>query len=176
MTAPAIIQTIHDSGVAAWMRDTVRVMPLVECLHVLAAVAVFGSVLIVDLRLLSVPDARRSFTAVAHEVLPATWIAFALSVITGVLMFAANATTYLDHTLFRLKMLALLAAGINMAVFQLLVLRSVASWDQHARPPVAARVAAMVSISLWIALIVLGRWVGFTKGYDFSIPDDLAFD
>lgn len=158
------------------MRDTARVMPFTEAIHVLGSVAVFGTILIVDLRLLGVPDLRRSFTRIAHEVLPATWIAFAVATVTGCLMFAAGAPTYFDNTLFRLKMLALLAAGLNMAVFQLLLVRSVAGWDQHARPPLAARMAAVLSISLWIALIVLGRWIGYTRVYDFSIPAGMQFD
>jgi hypothetical protein len=176
VTTPAVIQGIYDSGIAGWMRDTPRVMPITEAIHVLGSVAVFGTILIVDLRLLAVPDLRRSFTRIAREVLPATWIAFAASAITGCMMFAAGATTYFDNTVFRLKMLALLAAGINMTVFQLLLVRSVARWDQDVRTPPAVRTAAIVSISLWIALIVLGRWIGYTKEYEFVIPPDMQID
>lgn len=67
-----LAESIHDSGIAEWMRGTVKAMPLVEAIHVLGSVAVFGTILIVDLRLLGVPDTRRSFTRIAHEVLPAT--------------------------------------------------------------------------------------------------------
>jgi hypothetical protein len=27
-----------------------------------------------------------------------------------------------------------------------------------------------------VAVIVFGRWIGFTKGYDFTIPEDVQFD
>ena len=30
--------------------------------------------------------------------------------------------------------------------------------------------------SIGVAVIVFGRWIGFTKGYDFSIPEDVQFD
>jgi hypothetical protein len=36
--------------------------------------------------------------------------------------------------------------------------------------------AGALSIVLWVAVIVFGRWIGFTKGYDFTIPDDVQFD
>jgi hypothetical protein len=33
-----------------------------------------------------------------------------------------------------------------------------------------------LSIVLWLAVIVFGRWIGFTKGYDFTIPEEVQFD
>jgi hypothetical protein len=176
MSAPAVIQGIYDSGVAEWMRHSLKAMPFVEATHVLAIAVVFGSILIVDLRLLGVPDTRRAVTRVSEEMLRLTWTAFIVAVITGALMFAPNAITYFGNTAFRLKMLTLLAAGINMLVFQFVTARGVAQWDRDQRPPAAARTAALLSILLWITVIFLGRWIGFTKGYDFAVPEDIQFD
>ncbi len=102
-----------------------------------------------------------------------TWAAFFLAVITGALMFAANAGTYYATRAFRFKMLALLAAGVNMAVFQLITFRSVANWDKDTPPPARGRFAGAASIVIWVAVIFLARWIGFTKGYNFEVPDDL---
>ena len=103
----ALIQGIYDSGVAEWMRTTVKAMPIVEGIHLLSTAALFGTILIVDLRLLGIPDSRRSFTRLAREVLPWTWLAFAVNAVTGALMFAPNALTYASNTTFLLKMAAL---------------------------------------------------------------------
>jgi hypothetical protein len=176
VSVPAVIQGIYDSGVADWMRHSLKAMPFVEAAHVLAIAVVFGSILVVDLRLLGVPSSRRPVTVVSHEMLRLTWGAFIVAVITGALMFAPNAITYFGNTAFRLKMLTLLAAGINMLVFQFFTARTVAQWNLDPRPPAAARTAAMLSIVLWIAVIFLGRWIGFTKGYDFAVPEDIQFD
>ena len=67
-------------------------------------------------------------------------------------------------------------AGINMLVFELITAKSAPSWDIDVTPPNAARLAGALSIVLWVAVIVFGRWIGFTKGYDFSIPEDVQFD
>jgi hypothetical protein len=171
-----IIAALQASGPAEWMRTSVKAMPIVEALHVLAAATVFGSILVVDLRLLGFRDARRAFTRVSNEMLRFTWVAFGLAVITGALMFVANAQTYYVNTAFRWKLAALLLAGINMAIFQHLTLRSVASWDHGVRPPTAGRVAGALSLLAWIAVIFFARWIGFTKGYDFSVPEDVQFD
>jgi len=172
MDFPSIIQSIQDSAPAQWMRTSVKAMPFVESLHVLAAATLFGTIFIVDLRLLGFPDTRRSFTAISREMLRLTWAAFFVAVIAGALMFAANAHTYVGNTAFRLKMLALVAAGVNMTIFQGITIRTVSAWDRDARPPLAGRVAGVLSILLWISVIFFARWIGFTKGYDFSIPQD----
>jgi hypothetical protein len=167
----AVIQGIYDSGAAEWMRATVKAMPMIEGIHLLSTAVLFGTILIVDLRLLGLPDARRSFTRVARDMLPWTWLAFAVNAITGALMFAQNAFTYMADISFRLKMAALVLAGINMLIFEVVTRRSVAHWDQNERTPRLARAAAIISLSLWIAMIVLGRWTGYTKGRDFTIPE-----
>jgi hypothetical protein len=172
MDVPSIVQAIESSPLGDWMRTSVKAMPFVEATHVLAASVVFGTVFIVDLRLLGFPNTRRPFTRVADEMLKLTWGAFVVSVITGVLMFAANGMTYYGNTAFKLKMLALLLAGLNMAFFHGFTLKSVSRWNMAATP-FAARFAGAASILIWVVAIVLARWIGFTKGYDFSVPDNI---
>jgi hypothetical protein len=175
MSFDGMIDVIQASALAEWMRTSVKAMPIVNALHVLAATTVFGTILIVDLRLLGFPDTRRPFTRISDEMLRLTWAAFALALLTGGLMFAANAQTYVGNTAFQLKMLALIGAAVNMAIFQRITFRGVGAWDQ-ARPPLAGRVAGAASIVIWVTVIFLARWIGFTKGYDFDVPTDVDFD
>jgi hypothetical protein len=177
MSVQSILASIEASALAEWMRYTSAAMPIVEATHVLAAVLVFGTVLIVDLRLLGALDSSRAFTRVSRETLPLTWLAFAISVITGSFMFTTGAQTYFGNTAFQLKALALLAAGLNMALFQLLTARGATVWNPGEPAPPAARVAGLLSVLLWAAVVLLGRWIGFTKGHDFTIPAgvELAF-
>jgi hypothetical protein len=169
MSIESVLQRIEGTALAEWMRSTVPAMQVVESTHVLAAVMVLGTVLVADLRLLGLADTRRAFTRIGRETLPLTWLAFGVAVITGSLMFTTSAETYFLNAAFRLKALALLAAGINMALFQLLTARGLADWDVGT-PPRAARVAGLLSLALWAGVVLLGRWIGFTKGYDFTIP------
>jgi hypothetical protein len=121
-------------------------------------------------------DTRRAFTHVSEELLRWTWAAFGIAVVTGAMLFTANASTYYVNTPFRLKMVALLAAGLNMAVFHLVTFKTAPAWDRNTTPPSAARMAGALSILIWTSVIFLGRWVGFTKGYDFGIPEDVELD
>ena len=178
MSTQSILESIQGLSLANWMRYTNGAMPVVEATHVLAAVLLFGTMLVVDLRLLGLADSQRAYTRVSRETLRLTWLAFGVSVITGSLMFTTSPLTYFFNWAFQWKALAFLGAALNMAVFQLLTARGVATWDAGAGagvgvgalPPRAARVAGLVSVLLWAAVVLLGRWIGFTKGYDFAIP------
>ena len=158
------------------MRTTVRAVPIVEAIHVMAIAVVFGTILVVDLRLLGVRDTKRPYTQVSRELLVWTWAAFVVAAVTGAMMFAANAMTYYQNTPFRLKLLAIAAAGLNMLVFHFVTGRNVDEWDTERTAPAGGRVAGALSILIWTTVIVLGRWFGFTKGYDFSIPEEVDLD
>lgn len=136
--------------------------PTIETLHVVAIATVFGSILYVDLRLLGFVERNVSMSKCAAELLPLTWSGFALAGVTGLLMFIARAPDYASNLQFRLKMLLILLAGLNMAVFQFLAYRRVHEWDAQLPPPTAARIAGLVSLSCWTGVIFLGRWIGFT--------------
>jgi hypothetical protein len=169
MSTQTILESIESSPLADWMRTALPAMQIVEATHVLAAVMLFGTVLIVDLKLLGLQDARRAFARVSRETLPLTWTAFAVAVVTGSLMFTTSAQTYFGNAAFQWKTAALVAAGLNMLLFQLTIARGSAAWAGD-RPPRAARIAGLLSLLLWAAVVLLGRWIGFTKGYDFTIP------
>jgi hypothetical protein len=172
----AIAELLNDSALSGWLRTSLKAMPIVNALHVMSIVTVFGTIFLVDLRLLGYPNIQRSFSRLHHELLRWTWGAFGVAAVTGVLLLMVNAVTYYRNTAFWLKMLVILLAGINMLVFERVTAKSVASWDRGVPTPTAARVAGALSIVLWVTVIFLGRWIGFTKGYDFTIPEDVQLD
>jgi hypothetical protein len=137
--------------------------PLVEAIHVLTMATVAGTIFIVDTRLLGLTSVGLPFSYLSERLLPWTWWAFAGSVLTGTLMFMSNATGYYGNAPFRLKMVLLLLAGVNMLIFQKLTFRSVAAWDAGS-PPAAARLAGTLSLCLWCGVIGFGRWIGFVIG------------
>jgi hypothetical protein len=85
-----------------------------------------------------------------------------VSLVTGSLLFSQTASKYYLNTMFRTKMLLLLLAGLNMAVYHLCTARTVSRWDRALPPPAAVRVAGLTSLALWTGVIVVGRWIGFT--------------
>jgi hypothetical protein len=162
MTIDQFILLIEHTGLATFVREGDWWFPLAECLHVLSITAVFGSILMMDLRLVGLASRDSAVTKLSKEVLPYTWIAFGCAVISGSIMFISRATTYWNNTQFELKFLFMALAAANMLIFHFGAFRRVAEWDDALPPPPSVRLAGALSISLWIAVIFFGRWIGFT--------------
>jgi hypothetical protein len=152
---------LQDLSLPTQIRESDWLFPTIETVHVFALVLVVGTIMTVDLRLLGVANKERPFSQVASEMLPWTWVAFSIAALAGMLMFSSKALTYYGNIPFRLKMICLLLAGINMVMFHWLGTRRLAAWDRG-RPPLAAKFAGGASLLLWTTIVAAGRWIGFT--------------
>ena len=134
--------------------------PLLESIHVVAVALTVGSLLMIDLRLLNVAARRYPVTAMTRELLPWTWVAFAIAVLTGLGLFITRAVHYLENPAFQFKLLSLALAGFNMAYLHFGPLRRVAAWDMSATTPVSVKLTASASLLFWAGVILAGRWIG----------------
>lgn len=161
MSDPQWATSLQDLNFSTQIRESVWMFPTIETVHVFALVLVVGSIMTVDLRLLGLANKERPFSQVASEMLPWTWAAFGVAALAGVLMFSSKALTYYGNIPFRLKIVCLLLAGINMVLFHWLGVRRLATWD-HRQPPWSAKLAGGASLLLWTTIVAAGRWIGFT--------------
>lgn len=155
------------AGIADWpfvlaIAESTWLFPAFEALHVIAIALVVGSIAIVDLRLLGITSRRKSVTELAAEILPWTWGLFVLAAMAGSVLFISNAESYFHNTPFRLKMLCIALAGLNMLFFHAFTWRNVHLWDRDGPTPTGAKIAGGLSLTFWVLVVVFGRWVGFT--------------
>jgi heme/copper-type cytochrome/quinol oxidase subunit 4 len=87
---------------------------------------------------------------------------FVIMMITGVLLFWCQAEKAYNSIFFRIKVLALILAGVNILYFHLKTQRSQADWDTARIPPTNARLAGLFSILLWAIIIAAGRLMAYT--------------
>jgi hypothetical protein len=160
-----LVNTIEGWPISAVMRGelpgTEWGFPIVETLHVMAFTIVVGSIAMVDLRLLGIASRNSTVSRLIKEVLPWTWTAWVMAAVCGTLLFLSKAETYAGNLQFRLKFVCMGLAALNMLAFHFGAYRQVARWDSG-EPPVSAKVAGALSMSLWIAVVFFGRWIGFT--------------
>jgi hypothetical protein len=169
MANPTIWQNIEASAVGARIAESEWMFPTIETLHVFALVTVIGCIAVMDMRLLGLNSTGRTVQALEQDTIPLTWKAFALAVVTGLLMFVSKAATYMANPYFLWKMGLMAIAGINMAIFHRVVSKGVDEWGQPgAAIPAAAKISGLVSLALWMAIPFLGRIVGFTLGTYYS--------
>jgi hypothetical protein len=157
-----LISYLENSGVADNIRENDLLFPVIESVHVLAICLVVGSILVVDLRLLGLASTGRPVSRITRAILPLTWCAFIVAVVSGGLMFISNASKYLSNGFFVAKMVLIGVAGLNMLVFHVVGARDLPKWENDRRLPLPARLAGGLSILLWVAVVACGRWIGFT--------------
>ena len=157
------LEALKASDFSLSIQYSAWAFPVIESVHVVAITLVFGIIAIVDLRLLGVASVSRRLSEVSRDCLVLTWVFFALAVVTGLLMFVTNAPIYFENTWFRWKMLFIALAGVNMLVFELITVRGSADWDDGSTSvPAAGKLAGLLSITFWFAVILCGRMIGFT--------------
>lgn len=161
----ALFHWLYETPMGEAVRYGDYLFPWLESVHVLALSLTFGSIFAVDLRLLGMASLNWPLSKMTKDILPLTWAAFVVAVITGTALLSSNAVKYWENDSFRLKMLFMLTAGLNMIVFHFVSHRSTDELDQTQRMPATARLAATVSISAWLGVIIFGRWIGYTDAW-----------
>ena len=128
--------------------------PIVESLHFMGLALSIGTIAIVDLRLLGIGMRRQTASQLAADLDPWTRSGLAVMLITGPLMFSADAVVYHNNPAFQFKMTCLLLA----LLFHFTIHRKVTRSDVS---PMAARLAGGLSLALWTAVVGGGRMIAF---------------
>ena len=156
MAAP--IHAVEASGVARFMREALWAYPITEAVHIVGLALLFGSIVIVDLRLLGAGRKIPAAALVSYAV-PWSLAGFVLAAASGLMMFTAHAGDFLGERVFLLKMTLILVAGVNAALLRVGVARR--TWSTDRAFPARVRVAAALSIALWIGVIACGRLLAY---------------
>jgi hypothetical protein len=155
---------LEASGLGQAMRQWLWLYPTVETVHIVGIGLLFGSIAVLDLRLLGL-SRNIPVRTLARHVLPWSIGSFVLIVPSGLLMFTAHATEFIDSEVFILKMLLIMAAFVNAALFHTITFRTADVWDSEEMrklpPPPSARLAGALSLLLWIAVIACGRLLAY---------------
>jgi len=156
------------------LHESLYMYPLIESMHVLTLCLFVGTAVMLDLRLLGLTLPNVPASEMTRRLLPWTRAGFVIMVVTGALLFYAIPVRTYHNIFFRIKVILLLLAGLNVWVFHRGVERTMDQWNQHRVPPRAARVAAALSLILWAAIIVAGRMIAY-NWFDCDIQPQPAF-
>ena len=149
-------------GLAYYMNEYEWLWPLCEVLHFVGMALLIGTIGALDLRILGL---GKSIPIAALERFVGLGIAaFAINAITGFLFIAGNVGSppldYLSNLSFRLKMIFIVAAGLNALAFYVFgVARGAAATQPGGSAGSAAKVIAALSIFTWLGVICFGRLI-----------------
>jgi hypothetical protein len=167
MSILEICERLEATFIGTLVRESAYGFPIVVALHILGLTLSVGTLLWFDLRLLGVSMRGCRVSDVYRRLAPWLLSGFALMFSTGAILFTAYATSAYGNLYFRIKVAAMVLAGVNALVYHFTSERAIAGWDEAVRPPLPARIAGLTSIVVWTVVILAGRMMSYTM---FSAP------
>ncbi len=136
--------------------------PISQALHIMGIAVVMGSVVMVDLRLLGLAVPSQSVSEMIGRLMPWTWCALSLNLITGLLFVVARPGRYFFNPVFGIKFALLVPAVLLALVIHRLSFREPGYWEGSSVRLISARVIAVVSLALWVGVVLSGRWIAYS--------------
>jgi len=156
-----IFAYIDATSSSTALRESLYVFPIVEGLHVVSLTLSVGLVMWFDLRLAGWILKDQPVSAVFRPLRPFMLTGFAITCVTGSLLFWSLAMRCYGSDFFWAKVIMLVLAGVNIAVYHLTIDRRQTEWDAAPIPPRQARIAGLVSLTLWVGIIAAGRMMAY---------------
>jgi hypothetical protein len=141
------------------------VIPTSQSIHIVSVSILFASAVMVDLRLLGVGMRGRSVSQLTGNVLPWMWGALAALLFTGAVQTIAEPVRQFVAPVFWAKMIMIVVVALLTVIFSKAVQRHAEQWDRADTRPQAAKVFAIGSTLLWMAIITCGRFIGYTYSF-----------
>jgi uncharacterized membrane protein len=163
-----LFRWIQDSAPIVAFRQSALVYPIVMTGH-LTGMGLFGGMIaITDMRLLGWAMRSSSITDVVSQLRVWKRIGFVLVVGCGLLLVSAKAELYYYNPFYWTKMTLLLLVGVHALAFRS-VYGNTAALDSAPQVPRKAKLAACLSLLIWIGLVTAGRSIAY-----WDVPDDLT--
>ncbi len=145
------------------LRESWYVYPAVMSLH-LFGIALFGGlVLLTDMRLLGLAMRHRSVSDVVEQLRVPKRIGLILIATCGVLLLGSKAEEYYYNIFVRLKLSLLALMFLHGWYFRRSVYYNTAAIDRAPAIPARAKLAASLSILLWVSIACAGRGIGYIE-------------
>ena len=155
----ALTEEMMASNLTQWIQATYWLWPILEIFHFFGLTLLMGGLIIVDLRMIGF------FSDIGLEkvkkLLPLVIFGFLVNLITGVLFLFGDPSRYLINIGFQVKMILVLLAGCNAAIYHLKVESLFSNLNLTDRLPLAIKITGFTSLILWTGVLLLGRLIPY---------------
>ncbi len=133
----------------------------IESTHVLTLMVFLGMLFVIDLRMLGWAFPNIPASTLAERLDRPMFIGFTVMIITGFILYYAIPVRTTQSIWFRIKVVLLIAAGINALLFRNKMKASDKSWDLDPKPPKRIRIGAALSLTFWSGVVITGRTIAY---------------
>jgi len=148
---------VNNTGISKAISDSIWLFPAIEAVHIVALALLFGAALALYLRVLGVMLRTIPTPRLARELAPWTFCSLMVILISGVLLFSAEAVKLFHSEPFKLKVELLILA----IIFHYTLGRKVLSVEDGRISPLLSKAVAVIGIVLWLSVGFAGRAIGF---------------
>ena len=156
----------------AWsteIHESLYLYAWIETTHVLTLMVFLGFLIIIDLRMLGWAFTEVPASRLFKQAATPMYIGFVVMVVTGVLLFFAIPVRTTQSIWFRIKVVLLVCAAVNVYFFHARMRATVHAWDTQEKPPPLIRRGAGASLAFWTGVIFAGRAIAY-DWYDCHQP------
>lgn len=162
MTLYQMFEWLEATSVGVLVRESPWGFPILVAFHLMGIMLSVGTLVWFDLRLLGVSMTGVRASLMYRRLMPWMFTGFAIMFISGFMLLAGFATNAYGNVYFRIKIIAMVLAAVNAFLYHRFTERRIVQWDDAPGPPTAARMAGLVSISVWMTVILAGRMMSYT--------------
>ena len=139
-----------------------RLWPVLQTLHLFGFTLLFGTVGFFDLRALGF--AKGIPLQAIHRLIPWGIAGFVGNILLGIVFFSGHPDQYFYNNSFRLKLMFMAVAGINiLAFYGTSAFHEAKKLPPDASVPLRIKIIAGISLSAWVAVLVCGRMITFNR-------------
>ena len=154
---------VQATGFFTYLRGSGYVYPVILSMHMVAIAFFGGMILMTDMRLLGLAFRNRPVADVVDQFrVPKRW-GFALVATCGLLLLCCKAEEYYYNAFFRATVTLLFLVLIHALIFRPRVYSKAGDFDRQGRVPGVAKLAAGLSLLLWISIACMGRGIGYIE-------------
>ncbi len=144
------------------IQNVTWIIPIVQSIHIAFISLVIGAAGMANLRVLGLGMRSQSTSTLANRLFPFVWWSLPFLLLTGVILVIGEPVRSLENLTFQIKMVLLVFGIIATLTFQNALKKDEAFWEMSAQRRATAKVLAVVSLLIWIAIIFAGRYIAYT--------------
>lgn len=151
---------VGELPMSIWIGSHFFAIPAFQTLHILAIAAAFGSVLMINFRVLGLSGAGQTIKDTTGRYEPWIWASLAVLLVSGLALVIGEPVRELINPIFWIKMGLVVGLILLSLWFQATVSRSDSLSGVQAAS-LSVRAGAIGIIAIWCVVIFAGRWIAY---------------
>jgi uncharacterized membrane protein len=152
---------LASTALSQGIQNIAWIIPTVQSIHILAIAVLFGSAVVLDLKLAGIVARTDSSAVIFRRYMPWLWWALGVLVVSGLIMVVGEPDRTLTNWVFWTKMGLLLVAFSITLIMRVPMLRAdmadnQAVWTAFVKP------LGILAVAIWILIIFCGRWIAYS--------------